>query len=159
MNVIPRDKEADGPAIYTPGPMVFQQIVAIINDPDYGDIFDEDEGLDLTITRKGKDMQTEYNVIPKRKSTPLHADPDKIEEWYDKAADLSYIELSENPEEDKKLSEGHAVYLLPYDRIVCEYTPEMLSDEPDEDDDDEEEEVEQHPARRAIAERRARRSR
>ena len=120
MNVIDRDAEDRGPLIYTPGVMVFGAIKNVINDPDYGDIMDEDDGVDVVVTREGKGLETSYEVLMRRKAAPLSDDPDQIDEWMDAAKDLSWVEVSENPEEDEKLSEGHSVFLLPYDRLVIE---------------------------------------
>jgi hypothetical protein len=44
-----------------------------------------------------------------------------VDEWFERAADLSYVELSMDPSEDKELGEGYIVQLLPYDRIVDQY--------------------------------------
>jgi len=173
MNVIDRsaDKDKTAPLIYTPGQKVFGSIVALIQDPDYGDIHDIEQGLDITINRSGKGLETEYEVVPRRKASPLSQDPDKAAEWIEKAKDLSWAEVSEDPDEDKELSSGHAVYILPYDRIVKDHDlddPDFITDEEEDDDVDEEDEDEDEdedeedppttrPARRAPT-RTARRS-
>jgi hypothetical protein len=70
-----------------------------------------------------------------------------------KAQDLSWVEVDDDPEQDKDLAEGHAVYLLPYDRIVDENelggeVEDLLEDMEDEED---------HPVKQDV--RRRRRSR
>lgn len=153
MNVVVRDGDnIQGPFIYTPGVTVFSSIAALINDPDYGDVFDVEEGTDITVEREGTGLKTEYQVIPRRYPSDL---PD-ADDYMDKAKDISYVEVSEDPEEDGELSEGHAVYVLPYERIVAEFD---LDTDIDDFVEDAEEEEDEHPARREVKRRRRRRRR
>lgn len=126
MNVIDRDDESKGPLIYRAGVMVMRSIIAIINDPDYGDITDLYDGLDITITKTGSGLETEYQVMPVRAGSPLAGtlskpDEDTIDNWMGTARDLRYALLSDDPDEDEELKEGHIVYVLPYTRIADEY--------------------------------------
>jgi hypothetical protein len=134
MNVIDRDNEKAGPQIFTPGVTVFSTISSLIGDPDYGDIFDLEDGLDLIIEKTGKRLETEYQVKPKRTSTPLSDDPDLVKKWMKLAKDLSMVELSEDKDEDAELSKGHSVYVLPYERLEEEFN--SVSDDEDDDDED-----------------------
>ena len=135
MNVIDRGREGSGPQIFTPGVMVFGQISSLISDPDYGDIFDIDKGIDIIIERHGKGLETEYNVKPKRDDSPLHEDPDVVTEWLKKARDLTPVEVSEDKEEDEELTKGHILYVLPYDRLKAEFDAvDSGDDEPEEDE-------------------------
>ena len=157
MNIVVREGDKTmGPFIYTPGVTVFSTVASLINDPDYGDITDPYEGTDLTIERSGTGLNTEYQVVPKRKVTPVAEGDEEIEKILEKCKDLSWVEVGDDPEEDQELSAGHAVYLLPYDRIVNDFDldldPEDLADE----DEDEEEE---HPAKQDVTRRRRRRAR
>lgn len=140
MNVIDRKNSSQGPLVFTPGQVIMSHIVALINDPDYGDVSDPDAGFDIVITRKGTGIDTEYNVVPRRDETPLHKDAETVKDWIEKARDLSFVEVSNDPEEDGELSAGHMVYVLPYDRIAKEFDMESLIDDADEDDEDYEEE-------------------
>jgi len=121
MNIIDRSDESRGPLIYTPGVKVFQPIQALVLDPEYGEVYDLEDGIDLVVERKGEGLNTEYQVYPKRNATPLGEDPDLVEEWLENAKDLSYVVVSDDKTEDAELSKGHAVYVLPYDRIVEEF--------------------------------------
>jgi hypothetical protein len=145
MNVIDRANEKSGPQIYTPGVTVFGAVSSLIGDPDYGDIFDLEDGIDLIIEKSGKGLDTEYQVKTKRSSTPLSDDPAMVKKWITVAKDLSYVEVSNDKEEDKELSVGHAVYVLPYDRLDKEFGSISDMDE----DDEEEEEVK--PKKRVVA--------
>jgi hypothetical protein len=139
MNVIDRDHESLGPQIYTPGVMVFQQVSSLISDPDYGDIFDIEKGIDIIIEKKGEKLDTEYQVKPRRDSTPLHVDKELVDEWLEKAHDLTPVEVDEDPENDKKLTKGHILFILPYERLEKEFESSA---------DDSADEEEERPARK-----------
>ena len=132
MNVIDRNNEDAGPLMYTPGVMVFNSIISLINDPDYGDVTDIDEGSDIIIDRDGTGIETSYEVHGRRKESALTDDDEMLEEWLDKAKDLTWIEVSEDPEEDDELSEGHAVHIVPYDRIVLDFGLDSFDEEAEE---------------------------
>lgn len=154
MNIIDRSNEDAGPMIFTPGVTIMNALANLVSDPDYGDITDELDGFDIKITRKGKGLDTKYEVLPAPRPKPIHDDDDKIDEWLDAAKDLTYVLVSMDPSEDAELSKGHAVYLQPYERIQEQFdmyvNTESVSDEDvDEDvDDDDEEPVEVKPVRR-----------
>jgi len=174
MNVIDRAKEDRGPLILTAGVTIFSPVAALVNDPEYGFIYDLEDGTDIKIRREGTGLDTTYDVIAARKESPLSDDPDIVEDWMKAARDLSYVELSDDPEEDDDLKGNHAVYVLPYDRILEEYnlddaaaeeptrrrkkkvTPKRAKEELyDEDDEDEEEESEvKKDIRRRVTRRR-----
>lgn len=179
MNVINRSNESAGPKILTAGVTIFSPIKQIIGDPDYGDITDPETGTDVKIVREGSGLQTEYDVIASRYESVLSEDEDLLEQWLKGAKDLSYVEISDDPDEDNELSKGHAVYVKPYDRIAREFDLEGLledeDDEPqrksrkkkvtskqareellDEEDDDEDESPVQKDVRRRVARRRRR---
>lgn len=63
---------------------VLQAIFGIIVDPEYGDITDPEEGLDLIITRSGSGLDTKYEVKTVRKETPIGLD-----NWEEGSTDLS----------------------------------------------------------------------
>lgn len=69
-NVLDRDnpsdkKDTEEVKILAVGTTVQKQIVAIMCDPDYGDITDFETGRDITISRTGQGLNTEYTVMPK----------------------------------------------------------------------------------------------
>ena len=147
MNTIARADEKAGPKIYTPGVLVFRQLMSLIQDPDYGDITDVEDGYDIKIERKGKGRtDTDYQARAAKNSSPLSDDPDKVDEWLESAKDVSYVEVSTNPDEDAELAEGHAVFVLPYKRLEKELDLDNLELGEDVEDDDEEEE--EHPTRK-----------
>lgn len=88
-NVLDRDN-ADSPnevKILAVGTTVQRQIVAVLCDPDYGDITDYETGRDITIRRTGQGLTTEYTVIPKPNVSPAST-MDKAE-LEDKMTDLA----------------------------------------------------------------------
>jgi hypothetical protein len=139
MNVIDRNNPGAGPLIFTPGVTVFNSVISLINDPDYGDITDLEEGTDIVIEREGQGLDTSYEVKPRRKESPLSDDEEEIDQWLDDARDLSYVEVSEDPDEDRDIAGDHSVWVYPYDRIVEEFGLESF----DQDDFDDEEPVKQ----------------
>jgi hypothetical protein len=71
INVLNRDSddEDEKPVVLPIGKMILKQVIDVICDPDYGDITDFEAGRDITITRSGKGLNTEYSVIVKPKET------------------------------------------------------------------------------------------
>lgn len=69
-NILDRtDKEkADEPQIYGCGTSVLKELLAMICDPDIGDITDYSEGFDVILNKSGKGMNTNYTVTLSPKS-------------------------------------------------------------------------------------------
>lgn len=88
MNIVDRSNEDAGPQIYTPGPQVFGFLVALVNDPDYGDISDVEMGIDIKLTRKGQGMETKYSVLPAMRASEL-GDEEDVDVWLEDAVDLA----------------------------------------------------------------------
>lgn len=146
MNVIDRNNEIAGPQVWTPGPMIFKQIAAIVMDPQYGDLLiDEEDGLDIVVERSGSGLQTSYNVLAKRETTPLANDVAIIDQWMNTAMDLTPVQLTDDPGEDYELShdeQGNAIAIVTvetYDRIkeAFEGIDQSSLSEDDSDDDEE----------------------
>jgi hypothetical protein len=152
MNVVTRkdDGSTEGPFLYTPGVTVFNEMSSIIGDPDYGDFTDPDNGFDLIITREGEKMNTKYHVKARRNSSQISADADQQEKFIESCKDLSYVMLTDDPDEDKELTKGKAVWILPYDRLQAEFAETDLNGNVDEDEDDDEDEA-PAPAKKAPA--------
>lgn len=84
LNVIDRDSDSDTDElkVLPVGLTIQKAIVAILCDPDYGDITDPVEGRDVTIKRTGQGLNTEYSVLPKPNASPASTTltPEQIEE-------------------------------------------------------------------------------
>jgi hypothetical protein len=89
------------------------------------------------IERSGSGLETEYQVKPRKNNTPLSDDPDLVEKWMGAAKDLSFVEVSDDPEEDKKIAGNHSIYVLPYDRVDKEFLDNLEEDAAEEEEDEE----------------------
>ena len=103
INVIDRDDDSDEdePKVLPIGITILKALLDTMCDPDYGDITNPKEGRDVTITKKGQGLKTEYSVLPKPVTSPASKTISE-EELEDKMADLnalfkeqSYDELAE----------------------------------------------------------------
>jgi hypothetical protein len=101
--VLVRGEEDKGVQIWSFGKQVYQTLLGIILDEDYGDITDPLEGRDVRITcnRPAGKKYAETSVMPKGKSTALHTNPAQAKKWIDSIPDpntmfecKSYDELS-----------------------------------------------------------------
>jgi hypothetical protein len=72
--VIVRGQEDQGVRIWGYGKTIYEQLLGLVLNPDYGDITDVDKGVDLTLTYtlpKTKGAYPTTNLVPKRKSSKL----------------------------------------------------------------------------------------
>lgn len=107
LNVIDRDTDSgnDELKVLPVGLTIQKQIIAILCDPDYGDITDPVEGRDVTIKRTGQGLNTEYSVLPKPNSSPASTilTPEQIEE---QMADLDVFWSTPSVEDMEKVLYG-----------------------------------------------------
>lgn len=125
INVINRDDEEETPKVLPIGATIFKGLLETICDADYGDITDPETGHDVTITRKGQGLKTEYTVLPKPKATVV-SDTQTPEEIEAEMTDLNSLFIKKSYDELKALLDG-----------------EEAEDNEDEDEDTEEEEEEE----------------
>jgi len=101
--VIVRGEEDKGVQIWSFGKLVYQALLSLMMDEDYGDITDVENGTDITVTcTKAPGQQwAKTEVLPKRKSSPLSKDSNQAKEWLGSIPDVtelfqvkSYDELS-----------------------------------------------------------------
>lgn len=107
VNVLNRDAsdEEDTPKVLAIGVTVLKGLLETICDADYGDITDFEDGRDVTITKKGTGLDTEYSVLPKPKSSV--ASEDLTEEQLDeKMADLDALFVKKSYDEIKAILNG-----------------------------------------------------
>ena len=101
--VIVRGEEDQGVRIWSFGKTVYQKLLGIMLDEDYGDITDPKSGRDIKVSctkTPGKKWAT-TDVIPRGKSTQLSVDDDQAQEWLTNIPDMegmytmkSYDEIS-----------------------------------------------------------------
>lgn len=120
VNVLNRDDEEEEPKVLPIGVTILKGILETICDPDYGDVTDAEEGRDITITRKGQGLKTEYSVLPKPKSSSVSEtlSEDEIEE---QMTDLNSLFVEKT-----------------YDEIEAVLNGEDSEDKDDEDEDEDE---------------------
>lgn len=74
--ILVRGKENEGVKFWGFGKTIFQEILKLIDDPDYGDITDNKTGRDLTVeVTKTDKTWPEITIRPKPDRTPITKDP------------------------------------------------------------------------------------
>lgn len=84
------------------GISVYKDLIKLIIDPEYGDITDPDEGLDVIITKSGSGQyNTEYDVKTVRKESPIGMD-----NWEEHLNDLEPLTKSKSYDDILTIMEG-----------------------------------------------------
>ncbi|MHC4608504.1 MAG: hypothetical protein ACYTAF_16455 [Planctomycetota bacterium] len=120
--VVVRGEEDKGVRLWSFGKTVYQDLLKIMLDADYGDITDVNEGFDIKVscTKQPGRMWAETSVRPRPKATALSNTKKQITEWTSSIPDLdemysckSYDELEkiinnwlEDPDADTGSSRG-----------------------------------------------------
>jgi len=93
--IIVRGEESKGVRFYSFGKTVYTDILAIIADPDYGDITDVTSGTDLVLEyipqEKSDTSFSKTLVRAKRNPSPLHTDPTMVQKFLTEQPDLRAI--------------------------------------------------------------------
>ena len=114
--VIVRGKESEGVKFWGFGKTVYQELLSVIADPDYGDITDATGGRDIMIERQtpaeAGNQYGKTTVRVKPNQTPITEDKSVLESIMENQADLT--ELYTEPTYDE-LKEVLANYLNPSD--------------------------------------------
>lgn len=95
--VLVRDNEGVGVQMWAFSKMIYQQLLNIMLDPDYGDITDPLEGRDIKVTvikKEGFKYPMVDSVMPRGKATNLNDDSATAKKWLDNVPDLD--ELTKN---------------------------------------------------------------
>ena len=115
--VIVRGKESEGVKFWGFGKTVYQELLSIIADPDYGDITDAINGRDISVERitpaEAGNQYGKTTIRVKPNQTPITEDKDLLQKLFDNQSNLtelytepSYDDLKEaldnffNPSED-----------------------------------------------------------
>ncbi|HEY4430640.1 MAG TPA: hypothetical protein VGN87_06335 [Paenibacillus sp.] len=118
------DEEETPIKVFGSGIGIYKALLALIIDPEYGDITDEDEGLDIIITKSGTGYNTKYEVKSVRKESVIGFD-----NWEEESHDLNPLAKAKSYDE--------------IDAILNGEEPE------DKDDDDEEEDEKEEKPKKA----------
>ena len=115
--VVVRGKESEGVKFWGFGKTVYQELLSIIADPDYGDITDAINGRDISVERitpaEAGNQYGKTTIRVKPNQTPITEDKDLLQKLFDNQSNLtelytepSYDDLKEaldnffNPSED-----------------------------------------------------------
>tara|TARA_Y100000034_G_scaffold130310_1_gene188382 strand:+ start:1112 stop:1843 length:732 start_codon:yes stop_codon:yes gene_type:complete len=92
--VIDRDNEEAGVRIWGYGKTIYETLLGLVLNPDYGDITDVDNGVDFTLTYtlpKSKGAFPQTNLVPKRKSSSLAKNKGAIKEMLESVPEISTL--------------------------------------------------------------------
>jgi hypothetical protein len=127
--VVVRGEEEKGVRFMSFGKTVYQELLSIIADPDYGDITDVKNGRDIVVEyipqEKSDTNFAKTMVRPKPNQTPLHADADTVKKFLTEQPDIRAIFKEPTYEELKVALER---YLDPSSPGIA--TPAPVKSEP-----------------------------
>jgi hypothetical protein len=138
-----KDGEEESPIkVLGTGVGVYRDILGIICDPEYGDITDFEEGLDVIITKSGTGFNTEYDVKTVRKESlaiPDDAPAELKSGWKEALHDLSSLAKVKTYSEIASIMDGSDPEPEPepdVDAGTDNLPPKQTADTPDSGDDD-----------------------
>ena len=121
--VIVRGRESEGVKFWGFGKTVYQELLGVIADPDYGDITDATNGRDIGIDRQtpaeAGNQYGKTTVRVKPNQTPITEDSEQLQSIFDNQSDLT--ELYTEPTYDE-LKEALQNFLNPSDESNTETT-------------------------------------
>jgi len=85
---------------------LWKKIMSLMNEPDYGDITHPVEGFDVTLVKSGKDLDTEYDVLPSRNPSPISDDPEEVKAILENQFDLWRFREAPDADEIKAFMRG-----------------------------------------------------
>lgn len=113
--VIVRGEEEAGVRIWGYGKTIYETLLGLVLNPDYGDITDVDSGVDFTLNYnlpKAKGAFPQSNLIPKRKSSKLSKSKDQVADILGNIPNINDIFQRKSTEDIKMILES---FLSPAD--------------------------------------------
>ena len=103
--VVVRGEEEKGVRLWSFGKTVYQSLLNIMLDEDYGDITDPIDGRDVKVvcTKAPGRMWASTEVRPRGKQSPLSENSDTAKEWIDNVPDLDELYTLKSYEELEKI--------------------------------------------------------
>jgi len=99
--VVVRGEEDKGLRIWGYGKMAYEKLLSLVLNPEYGDITDSEEGVDLVI-HYGKPVGASFpqtKITPRRKNSALCDEPERCKEWLENIPDFNTLFERKTPEE------------------------------------------------------------
>jgi len=118
--VVVRGEEEKGTRVWGYGKTIYETLLGLVLNPDYGDITDIDSGVDFTLTYtlpKTKGAFPQTNLTPKRKSSSLAKTKAAIKEIVDAVPDIDTLFQRKSPSDVKAILES---FLSPVDGPLVE---------------------------------------
>ena len=91
--VVVRGEEDQGVRVWGFGKQVYEKLLNLVLNPEYGDITDVDEGIDLTL-QYGKPAGAQFpqtELTPRRHASPLHEDSERCTEYLENIPDFDSL--------------------------------------------------------------------
>lgn len=113
--VVIRGEEEKGARIWGYGKTIYETLLGLVLNPDYGDITDIDSGVDFTLNYtlpKTKGAFPQTNLVPKRKSSALASSKTKVKEILETVPVIDTLFQRKSPADVKNILEA---FLNPID--------------------------------------------
>jgi len=107
--VLVRGEDEDGIRVWAYGKTIYETLLGLVLNPDYGDITDVDNGVDFTLTYtlpKMKGAFPQSNLVPKRKSSKLAENKSTIKEMLESVPDIEALFQRKSPADVKAILEA-----------------------------------------------------
>jgi len=107
--IVVRGEEKEGVKLWSYSKKVYEALLGLVLNPDYGDITDEKEGIDLVLTygKAPGALFPDTKITPRRKSSAITSDPELRAELMDVEVDYTQIFERKSPEQVQQILERH----------------------------------------------------
>ena len=107
--VIVRGEEEKGVRLWGYSKTVYQKLLQLVLNPEYGDITDPEEGTDLTINygKKAGQMFPRTDIFPARRTSPLHKDRELAKELVETEIQYDNVFTKKTTDEVQQMLEQH----------------------------------------------------
>jgi len=99
--VVVRGEEKEGVRLWGFGKMAYRELLNLVLNPEYGDITDVNEGVDLVINY-GKPPGAQFpqtTITPRRRNSPVSENEEEIQSFLDQVPDYSTVFERKTPEQ------------------------------------------------------------
>ena len=102
-------KKTSGVRVWGYGKTIYETLLGLVLNPDYGDVTDVDDGVDFTLTYtlpKTKGAFPQTNLVPKRKSSALAKTKGAIKEVLEAVPEIATLFQRKSPADVKAILES-----------------------------------------------------